>query len=615
MASDGLGDVAGQDALVAIRPSAPSDRLAIAIGRAEKHGDEELRRLLIELDAQHQEELSVARVELEIAKDSLAKANQAETEARQANLLKDKAAKSKSIFLANVSHELRTPLNGMVGMSELLKQTEMTPKQLEYVDSIRVCGDTLLQVINDILDFSKIEAGKLRMFNVPFSLREAVPEVIRAISCSQPLNDKVRTIEKLDLPAKMVYGDNVRLHQIFMNLLSNSYKFTQKGTVIINGRTDEEDDNSIRITCSVEDTGIGISEEQVKKLFRPFSQADDSTGHRYGGSGLGLSICKSLIEMMGGKIWIDSREGQGTTVSFNLTYPKATPNMQASVSDVSTPNSEPLTAFPQVIDFENPEPKRRREDTSVDLSKIPKDQLKICVAEDNPINQKIALGFVDKFGYQAMAFDNGRVAIDALRKSASEGSPFHIVLMDVQMPVLGGYEATAEIRRDSNPLIRDILIIAMTASAVEGDREKCIQAGMNDYLAKPVRQAALRAKLLSWLRKRTPQTPKSSSPIIPHPKSPVVPSKSSTPEIMMPPPSISVVPENPENARSQARPRPNRASTGSQIMATSPSLSPIADLMQENVQPLTASGRPRPAPRKTASGRVETLKSLSRLGG
>lgn len=201
-------------------------------------------------------------------------ARRAEQEANRTLRLKDEAAKAKSMFLANVSHELRTPLNGMIGMSELLKQTEMSTKQSDYVESIRVCGDTLLQVINDILDFSKIEAGKMRMFNVAFSLREAVPEVVRAVGCMQPAGGNVRTIEQLDLPATLVHGDPVRLHQIFMNLLSNSYKFTQSGSVTVHGRTDREDDSSVTITCSVEDTGIGISDEQVKRLFRPFSQAD-----------------------------------------------------------------------------------------------------------------------------------------------------------------------------------------------------------------------------------------------------------------------------------------------------------------------------------------------------
>jgi signal transduction histidine kinase len=249
--------------------------LSTALRRAERQGDEEMKRLLNGIASQHQKETSQLRKETEVATRGEVQARQAETDAVQAMQLKDKAAKAKSMFLANVSHELRTPLNGMIGMSELLKQTEMTPTQSDYVDSIRVCGDTLLQVINDILDFSKMEAGKLRMFNVAFSLREAVPEVIRAVRCTQPPDGLVKTVEQLDLPAQMVYGDNVRLHQIFMNLLSNSYKFTPQGQVTIHGKTDYEDETSITVTCSVEDTGIGISDEQIKRLFRPFSQADE----------------------------------------------------------------------------------------------------------------------------------------------------------------------------------------------------------------------------------------------------------------------------------------------------------------------------------------------------
>lgn len=240
------------------------------------------------------------------AREAELKAKRAEADAIRSLKLKEEAAKAKSIFLANVSHELRTPLNGMIGNSELLKATKMSHEQEGYADSIRVCADTLLTVINDILDYSKLEAGKMQLVPIPFNLQEAIQEVVRALSCTHE-EQKLTTIEELDLPNNiLVMGDPVRLHQIFMNLLSNSYKFTPKGSVTVRARTEYETPEEIRITCSVSDTGIGISQAQVKRLFTPFSQADDSTARKYGGSGLGLSICKNLIQIMGGHIWMNS---------------------------------------------------------------------------------------------------------------------------------------------------------------------------------------------------------------------------------------------------------------------------------------------------------------------
>ncbi|KAI9846715.1 MAG: hypothetical protein M1837_003771 [Sclerophora amabilis] len=232
---------------------------------------------------------------IESQKRALAQARQAEAKAKRAEAdavhslrLKEEAAKAKSIFLANVSHELRTPLNGVIGMSELLKGTSMTKEQDGYADSIRVCADTLLTVINDILDYSKLEAGKMQLVTIPFNLGEAIQEVVRALACTHQ-ERSLKTVEKLALPSVLVFGDPVRLHQIMMNLLSNSYKFTPGGSVTVQASVLNETNESIKITCSVSDTGIGISQEQVKRLFMPFSQADNSTARKYGGSGLGLS--------------------------------------------------------------------------------------------------------------------------------------------------------------------------------------------------------------------------------------------------------------------------------------------------------------------------------------
>lgn len=423
-------------------------------------------------------------------------ANVAKAEALRSVKLAEEAVKVKSIFLANVSHELRTPLNGVIGNSELLRDSDLTKDQVEMADSIRVSADLLLTVINDILDFSKMEADKMELYVVAFKADEMMKEVFRSVSYSNRDKKNLRNVEILQdikLPECLIFGDPVRLHQVLGNLVSNSLKFTESGSITIGAKTDLETDDEVKLTFWVRDTGIGIPPQQLLKLFKPFSQADASTARKYGGSGLGLSICRSLIEsMMGGQIELESVEGEGTLAWFTVTFQKA---KEAAVGDcqTSTDNHDPMEkAF---------EASRRPATLSKQIQNIPRDQLRICIAEDNPVNKKIAVQFLQKLGFKEIfAYDDGLQAVEGLREHAKAGRPCHIILMDVQMPVLDGYAATRLLRKDPIEAVRKILVIAMTASAIQGDREKCLEAGMNDYLAKPVRSNVLKKKLDQYIQ-------------------------------------------------------------------------------------------------------------------
>ncbi|EGX95607.1 two-component sensor protein histidine protein kinase [Cordyceps militaris CM01] len=460
---------------------------------------------LEKVSAENRSMVSLQRTALKKARQAETKAKDAEAEANRNVKLAEEAAKAKSIFLANVSHELRTPLNGVIGNSELLRDSELNREQMEMADSIRVSADLLLTVINDILDFSKMEADKMKLYIIAFNPEEMVREVVRAVSYSnreKTSKKNVKIIQDINLPSMLIYGDPIRLHQVLGNLIGNSLKFTDDGSITIGARLESETVKSATLTFWVRDTGIGIHPQQLAKLFQPFSQADAGTARKYGGSGLGLSICKSLIEvMMKGKIRLESGDTAGTTAWFTVTFEKTEADVSAGDALAKTsPSIDRYTSLSPSYDLQMaPRP-------TMNLSKLATEDIRICIAEDNPINQKIAIQYVKRLGYRhVVAYENGMKAIEGLRAKAKEGQPYHIILMDVMMPVLDGYEATKLIRKDPMEAVRKILVIAMTASAIQGDREKCLAAGMNDYLAKPVRADVLRRKLDAYVN--APENP------------------------------------------------------------------------------------------------------------
>ena len=415
----------------------------------EREQQNQLKKLAQDL-RDNQEELQQQNEELHVQSEELMRQKKIiEQEKERAN----QASKSKSLFLASMSHEIRTPLNGIIGMLNLLKETELQERQREFVNVIDVSSDSLLNIINDILDYSKIEANQLHLEQIPTDLKQITEEVIKILHFKA--EEKGLTLDlTIDENLHRYYkADPVRLKQILINYCNNAIKFTEKGGIKIKIFEVESSSNKSKLKFEVIDTGIGISEENQKKLFKEFSQVDDSISRKFGGTGLGLAISMKLAKLMNGEVGLNSVEGEGSTFWFTAEIEKID-SLGEKVIDVKTEMAEGLS---------------------------------ILLVEDNVINQKVAIHTLKKNKHTVDIANDGVEGVEKFKNNS-----YDIILMDIQMPNLNGYETTIEIRKiEKEQKLKRTKIVAMTANAMKGEKEKCISIGMDDYISKPFKKEDL----------------------------------------------------------------------------------------------------------------------------
>ena len=377
---------------------------------------------------------------------------QVEDELRQAMEAAEAANRAKSEFLANMSHELRTPMNGVIGMAHLLGATELSQKQEKYLACIESSANSLITLIGDILDLSRVEAGKMVLENTSFSLRHCIDELVESQQFEISQKNFSVHIDMADGVPELLLGDQMRTRQIVLNLLGNAIKFTEQGRITVTVELVARSNGTAVIRLSVADTGIGMSPDKLERIFAPFEQADNSTTRRYGGSGLGLAICRRLAELMGGQIWAESQEGVGSAFHVELPFTVPEPALPCQpATDEEVAGGQPLRP------------------------------LAILLAEDNPISTEFIVKLLERLGHQVTAVENGQQVLERVAQQQ-----FDIVLMDIQMPVLGGDAATRIIRRQEQQSGRHLPIIALTAHALDDERQRLLAEGFDAHVSKPV---------------------------------------------------------------------------------------------------------------------------------
>jgi PAS domain S-box-containing protein len=401
-----------------------------------------------------------------------------ERELRITKKMTDDIAKAKESFLAHMSHEIRTPMNGILGIASLLNKTRLDPQQRNYLQLIQESANNLLVIVNDILDLEKIVAGKLQLERIPFKIVDKIATTIQSF-IYRAEEKELGLIFQNSIPGDLVVeGDPYRLSQVLNNILSNALKFTNEGHINISTNIREHDDQEVVVEITIQDTGIGIGKEQLRTIFEPFEQADATISRKYGGTGLGLTISKNMVEMQNGELLVHSEEGKGSAFTIRVPYHISIEDMQEN--EVS-----------QEIDYKSLGPR------------------KVLVAEDVELNQYLARHILESWDFEVVIVNNGREALEALEKCS-----FDCILMDVQMPEMDGIEATQRIRKLPDPVIANMPIIALTANALKGDSEKYLAAGMTDYLAKPFDEARL-FRVISRNLTRLQDPVGSVTPIVP----------------------------------------------------------------------------------------------------